>query len=659
MCYEARSMSGQAEEHYDFFMSRRGSVANIAREVAEVLVENGYKVFVQDYDIAITGNFIEEMHEAIKNSRDLIVLFTSDYETSPYTRMEFTSFEANAAQSREQRRMVILRCDEAPLLGLFAPHVYQDLVGVSNAEDRKSRILAAVEGRSQTIPPPPRPFIGIPARIASFTGRTNELDRLDAILVKQKPAAVTQSVGRAAIQGLGGIGKTTLSVEYAHRFRGLYAGVCWCPAGTRAQLLSGLANLAVVLGAAAPAEPDIEKAAKVALRRLAEQRTTWLLVYDNVTSPKDVADLLPSAGARLLITSRFADWSEWAEEVPLDVLPLEEATILLQKRAGRSDPAGAIRLSEALGRLPLALDHAGAYCRLTNASFDNYRERISILVARIPPGTAYPASVAATFGIAIEEAAGECPAARTLLAHIACLAPDHIPTSLITEDILPEDARSEALLALTAVSLIEHTTNEPAINVHRLVQLVMRSSLGSEAGPIIETLTRNLAHAFPPGTYYEPNAWAVCAGLLPHVFALHGQQVWNKARAVDVIKLLDSTANHLSGRERSDDAEELLRAAISIGERTIGRNNRLMASCLNDLGGLLANSGRRAEAEGSVRDALAAFETVGGRNDREFATCLGNLANVLAVDHKTLSTRASLVISSRSLSGNRHGSCRG
>ena len=114
--------SGHAER-YDFFLSRRGSVAPIAREGENVLSEKGYKVFVQDYDIPLTANFIEEMHEAIKNSRDLVVLFTRDYEQSPYTRMEFTSFEANAAQSAEKRRMVILRCENAPLLGLFAPHL--------------------------------------------------------------------------------------------------------------------------------------------------------------------------------------------------------------------------------------------------------------------------------------------------------------------------------------------------------------------------------------------------------------------------------------------------------------------------------------------------------------------------------------------------------
>jgi hypothetical protein len=67
-------------ERFDFFLSRRGSVATIAQEVTDVLTEKGYQVFVQDYDIPLTANFIEEMHEGIKNARDLVVLFTRDYE---------------------------------------------------------------------------------------------------------------------------------------------------------------------------------------------------------------------------------------------------------------------------------------------------------------------------------------------------------------------------------------------------------------------------------------------------------------------------------------------------------------------------------------------------------------------------------------------------
>ena len=181
------------------------------------------------------------MHEAIIGSRDLIILFTEDYLSSPYTRKEFTSFEADRVKSSEERHIIVLRCEDVPLRGLLADNVYQTLVGIEDPQERKRRIIAAAERQSQATRPPPRPFIGIPPRIASFTGRADALDRLDAILMKDKPAAVTQaSVGRAAVQGMGGVGKTALAVEYAHRFRGLYAGVCWCPAETPTGLLRAL-----------------------------------------------------------------------------------------------------------------------------------------------------------------------------------------------------------------------------------------------------------------------------------------------------------------------------------------------------------------------------------------------------------------------------------
>jgi TIR domain len=328
-------------ERYDFFLSRRGSVAAIAREVTDILTEKGYKVLVQDYDIPLGASFVEAMHEAIINSRDLIILFTEDYLRSPYTRKEFTSFEAERVKTSEERHIIVLRCEDVPLRGLLADNVYQTLVGIEDPEERKRRIIAAAERQSQAAPPPPRPFIGVPPRIASFTGRAEQLDKLDAILMQDKPAAVTHaSVGRVAVQGMGGVGKTSLAIEYAYRFRGLYAGVCWCPSETSTGLLSALASLAVILGAATAEEADVDKAAKSALRRLAEQRATWLLVYDNVPAPDAIADLLPSAGARVLITSRFSDWGELAHEVAAPAYP---RPVRLRRRATASSSGSTSR----------------------------------------------------------------------------------------------------------------------------------------------------------------------------------------------------------------------------------------------------------------------------------------------------------------------------
>jgi hypothetical protein len=476
------------DAQYDFFLSRRGSVAAVAREVSDVLIQKGYKVFVQDYEIPLGASFVEAMHEAVKNFRDLVILLTRDYEKSPYTRKEFTSFEADRAQSTEERHVIVLRCEDVPLRGLLADNVYQDLVGVTDPEERKRRIIAAAERQSQTAPSPPRPFVGVPPRIASFTGRTDELDRLDAILMQDKPAAVTQaSVARAAVQGMGGVGKTSLAIEYAHRFRALYAGVCWCPAETRTALLSALAGLAVTLGAATARGAGVDKveeAAKAVLRRLAEQRATWLLVYDNVPAPDDIADVLPSAGARVLITSRFSDWSELADEVALDVLPLEKAVAFLESRRGYSDPAGAKALAEALGCLPLALDHAAAYCKRTQMQFGDYAKKISSLIDTAPRGAGHPRSVAATFDLAITEAVMHCPAAETLMAYLAQCAPERIPMVLVEGALDNELNLMAALGTLAEVSLLKHDPFEdgtPAVIVHRLVRAVARVRANAHA----------------------------------------------------------------------------------------------------------------------------------------------------------------------------------
>jgi hypothetical protein len=492
-------MSSPLPLRYDFFLSRRGAVAHIAREVADILVEHGYKVIVEDYDFHFGDSVIERMHAGLKNARDLIILYTRDYEQSPNTRKEFSSFEAQRVTSQEERHVIILRCEDVLPQGLLADVIYQDLVGIEDQEERKRRIIAAAERRPQGTPPPPRPFIGLPPRIPSFTGREDELYRLDAILSHNKPAVVTQAVGRVAVRGMGGVGKTSLAVEYAYRYRNLYAGVCWCPAETREELLAALAVLGATLGDAPSDGADTEKAAKAALQRLAKQRATWLLVYDNVTGPSELVGLLPSAGARVLVTSRFLDWSGLADEVTLDILSAEEAVAFLQGRAGREDAVGARTLAEALGCLPLALDHAAAYCRRAQISFAEYAARALSLIEKVPRESMYPKSVAATFDLALDEAETRCSAAEEVMRFLGYCPPVRVPIYLL-QGLTDSE---EAIAALAELSLIRHdpyNDDMPAVSVHRLVQAVARnrSETKGTAKAAIEQVTTAVSKLPPP-----------------------------------------------------------------------------------------------------------------------------------------------------------------
>ena len=623
--------SGPGDE-FDYFLSRRGSASAVAREVCEVLATKGYSVFVQDYDIALGASFVEAMHEAIQASRDLVVLFTRDYQTSAYTRKEFTSFEAQRLQDPEKRRIVVLRCDDVPLAGLLADNVYQDLVGVDDPEERKRRIIAAVEGHSQAVKPPPRPFVGVPPRVAGFTGRAAALDRLDAILIQERPAAVTQSVGRAAVQGLGGVGKTSLAVEYAYRFRGLYAGVWWCPAENRAGLTASLAALGATLAGASPGG-DVEAAANSALRALAGERAIWLLVYDNVASPEEIADLLPSGGAHVLITSRFSDWGGWAEEVALDVLPIEEATAFLQSRTGSNDEAGAKILAEALGRLPLALDHAAAFCRSAQMRFSDYAAKAAKLIAAAPPRArraAYPRSVAATFDLAIDAAVAQCPAAEDLMAFFAQCAPERIPMALIEGAVDDELERLEALAALTELSLVKPDPLDDgaqALSVHRLVQAVARArseAKGNAQGAAARLIARLVA--IYPNDGATAESWRLCAALSPHLPAAPPDGAAGPEQWSDLLNRVGVFYFALRAYPR---AESLLRGALAIREKTLGPDHPDVARTLGAVARLHHARDEHAEARALHERALAIYEKAFGAEHPDTVMGINSLAGLL------------------------------
>ncbi len=75
----------------------------------------------------------------------------------------------------------------------------------------------------------------------------------------------------------------------------------------------------------------------------------------------------------------------------------------------------------------------------SNLPFDRYRARIAERIKDLPDGADYPASVFATFSLAMDKAAATCPEAETLMGIAAFLAPDRIPLDIITADVIGED----------------------------------------------------------------------------------------------------------------------------------------------------------------------------------------------------------------------------
>src|SRR3954463_6138247 len=188
----------------------------------------------------------------------------------------------------------------------------------------------------------------IPARVRGFTGRADLLAEVEAALRSGGPTVVQ------AVTGMGGIGKTTAAIEYAHRHRAGFDIAWWVPAEDPALIPERLAELALALGLTAATSP-----AGVGVARLLGElagRGRWLVVFDNAEDPRALSRLLPEGPGRVLITSRNPAWRGVAEVVGVRESTRAESIALARGLAPELTEVEADRVADAVGDLPLAVE---------------------------------------------------------------------------------------------------------------------------------------------------------------------------------------------------------------------------------------------------------------------------------------------------------------
>ncbi|HEX6676867.1 MAG TPA: BTAD domain-containing putative transcriptional regulator [Actinomycetes bacterium] len=211
----------------------------------------------------------------------------------------------------------------------------------------------------------------LPADVTAFTGRERELDQLVALLQSAGEAG-TGAVVVAAIDGMGGVGKSALAIHAAHQLAGrfpdgqLYLNLrSATPGAVPLEPLDGLGRMLRALGLDPGRIPGQVEEAAASFRTLAAGRRL-LLVLDNAHDAEQVRPLLPaSPSCAVLVTSRQAlNTLDGAKLLHLDVLTQELALTLLGRLAGpariATDLQAATEVVRYCGYLPLAIRIAAA-----------------------------------------------------------------------------------------------------------------------------------------------------------------------------------------------------------------------------------------------------------------------------------------------------------
>ena len=233
------------------------------------------------------------------------------------------------------------------------------------------------------------------------------------------------------IQGLGGVGKTQVALEYAHRFRADYDIIWWMDCGQAQYVDASLADLGQQLrelfGVAVPEEGGVTEVCQQVLQALSEglPDKRWLLIYDNAEDVEQLRPLLPAGGGHVLITSRNERWQDVGTFLEVDKFRPQESVSHLRWRLPAITEADAGRIARVLQNMPLAVTAAGALLAFTGMSADDYLERLERQQTRTYPAgdplAVYPPEVLKAWHLSLDELQNEVrrggPAAWHLLGH--------------------------------------------------------------------------------------------------------------------------------------------------------------------------------------------------------------------------------------------------
>ncbi len=490
-------------------------------------------------------------------------------------------------------------------------------------------------------------------RNSFFTDREDILTRLHSTFTAGKTMILIQ-----AIRGLGGIGKTQIAVEYAYRHREEYKAILWAKADSREILVSELVSIAELLNLPEK-NPQNQNRIVDAVKRWLQNNTTWLLILDNAEDLAMVREYLPSVGSsHVLLTTRSQVMGRMARCIEVSKMKPEEGALFLLRWANiialeapldtapAADQTKAIEISQVMDGLPLALDQAGAYIEETASSLSGYlnlyqKKNTVLLKRRGKLISDHPESVFTTWSHSFEKIQQANAAAAELLRFCAFLHPDSIPEEIIIEGApelgpvlhpVAEDPfeLNDAIGELLKFSLVQRDSEANTINMHRLVQTVVRAGMDEDTQRLwAERTVRAINRALPD---FELTAHQMYQRCLPHVQACMALIEQLRMTFAEAAQLLYQVGHYLRKNAQYEQAEPLYKRALAIYEQELGPDHPHVATIIDNLASLYRNLSKYDEAELLYQRALTLAEKAA--NHSSVATSLNNLAELCRLQGK-------------------------
>ncbi|MBD2341426.1 tetratricopeptide repeat protein, partial [Calothrix sp. FACHB-156] len=468
-----------------------------------------------------------------------------------------------------------------------------------------------------------------------FIGRERELEHLRQQLQQNTSVVI------AAVEGMGGVGKTELAIQYSllhlqlHSYPG---GICWLRAREEDIGSQIIQFTTTDLGKEPPKDLELPEQVRWCWQNWQQGHT--LIVFDDVKNYSHIQPYLPPQPSqfKVLITTRLK--LDLASSLFLSVLSETDALLLLAQLIGKEkqnqELEQAKELCRRLGYLPLALQLVGSYVKKRKITLAEMRLRLeekglghpSLIVKENDPTWTLNVKhgVAAAFELSWSDLSDDAQQLGCLLSLFA-LAP--IPWSLVEGATSVQDPEEleDARVELENLHLLQ---GEEIYQLHQLIREFLRNKQNNLAiafeqkSQLCKTLVE-VAQGIPSSPTQEFISSVKDA--IPHLVEL-AQNLIDAVSDEDLIWPFVGLDRFYSGQGLYALAEPWDKQCVSVVKSRLGEEHPDVATSYNNLALLYYFQGQYSEAEPLLKKALELRQRLLGEEHPDVATSYNNLAEL-------------------------------